>query len=163
MVRKTSGFYGEIVCSLDQAPGKDLKKKKFLFIILEGMPVPFAIEKMELNEDEMFLKLADVTNEEQAKKLVRKEIYSEISTSKTSDEISGWEGILHFKAIDRNFGELGEIIEVLEYPMQMIARCEVNGIEVLFPLNEEIVTDIDVVNKLIRVDLPDGLLDVYLG
>jgi 16S rRNA processing protein RimM len=33
---------------------------------------------------------------------------------------------------------------------------------VLFPLNEEIIKGIDVVKNLVFIDLPDGLLDIYL-
>jgi 16S rRNA processing protein RimM len=33
---------------------------------------------------------------------------------------------------------------------------------VLFPLNEEIIKGIDVVKEIVRVDLPEGLLDIYL-
>jgi len=33
---------------------------------------------------------------------------------------------------------------------------------VLFPLNEEIIKGIDVVKEIVMVDLPDGLLEIYL-
>jgi 16S rRNA processing protein RimM len=33
---------------------------------------------------------------------------------------------------------------------------------VLFPLNEEIIIAIDVVKEIVTVDLPEGLLDIYL-
>jgi len=35
--------------------------------------------------------------------------------------------------------------------------------EVLFPLNDQFVTSIDKKSKIIHVDLPEGLLDIYLS
>jgi 16S rRNA processing protein RimM len=47
--------------------------------------------------------------------------------------------------------------------MQMIAKCIVKGKEVLFPLNEDIVIEINEEEKKVFVELPSGLLDVYMA
>ena len=73
-----------------------------------------------------------------------------------------WKDLIHYTAFDAEYGEIGIIQEVLEYPMQMLAKCLVNGKEVLFPLNDEMVTDINAEDKIVFVELPEGLLDVYL-
>jgi len=45
---------------------------------------------------------------------------------------------------------------------QLIAAVTYKGCEVLFPLNEEIIKGIDVVKEVVLIDLPEGLLDIYL-
>jgi 16S rRNA processing protein RimM len=67
-----------------------------------------------------------------------------------------------FTAVDENEGELGEITDIHEYPQQLIAAVTYKNCEVLFPLNEEIIRGIDVVKSIVTVDLPEGLLDIYL-
>ena len=67
-----------------------------------------------------------------------------------------------FIAIDETHGELGEIISVQEYPQQLIATVQYKNKEVLFPLNLEIIKGIDVEGGEIYIDLPEGLLDIYL-
>ena len=57
---------------------------------------------------------------------------------------------------------LGEILELIEQPHQMLCRLEVKGKEVLIPLHEETLKKVDHKNKEIFVELPDGLLDIYL-
>ncbi len=161
-VNKTSGFNGKIKCIIDLARPKNLSGKKFLFLIIEGLPVPFAVEEMELNEDELIVKLEDVNSEEQAKKLLRTEVYSEKFTGKKKSEIGSWKDLIGYTATDENYGEIGIISEVLEYPMQMIAKCMVNDKEILFPLNDEIVLEIDGEEKNVFVELPEGLMDIYL-
>ncbi|MFS2190433.1 PRC-barrel domain-containing protein, partial [Mucilaginibacter sp. Mucisp84] len=67
-----------------------------------------------------------------------------------------------FIAIDETHGELGEILSVQEYPQQLIATVQYKNKEVLFPLNLEIIKGIDVEGGEIYIDLPEGLLDIYL-
>ena len=64
---------------------------------------------------------------------------------------------------DKNHGELGEIIEVHEYPQQYIATVPYRFREVMFPLNDEIIQSIDEEQKILYIRLPDGLLEVYLN
>ena len=70
--------------------------------------------------------------------------------------------LLGFTAIDENEGELGKITAINEYPQQLIATVNYKSCEVLFPLNEEIIKGIDVVTGTLFIDLPEGLLDIYL-
>ena len=57
--------------------------------------------------------------------------------------------------------DLGEILEVIEQPHQLIGRVDINGNEALIPLHQETITRIDKKKKLVHVDLPEGLLDIY--
>ncbi|MNT82127.1 16S rRNA-processing protein RimM [compost metagenome] len=65
-------------------------------------------------------------------------------------------------AVDEALGELGEILEVNEYPQQFVATVLYQETEILFPLNEDFIVEIDDEEKILTLDLPEGLLDVYL-
>ena len=101
-------------------------------------------------------------SEQQAKKLLRKEIFADMLMGKKKKDLKSWKDLVNYTAIDNISGEIGIIKEVYEYPMQMIAKCLVDGKEILFPLNDDIVIEIDEEEKKIFVELPEGLLDVYL-
>jgi 16S rRNA processing protein RimM len=58
---------------------------------------------------------------------------------------------------------LGEIIEINEYPQQFVATVSYRNKEVMFPLNEDMIIEIDEDEGTLLVDLPDGLLDIYLS
>ena len=68
-----------------------------------------------------------------------------------------------FLVIDESKGELGEIVEIHEYPQQFVATVPHQFREILFPLNEDLITEIDQENGILRVNLPEGLIDVYLN
>jgi 16S rRNA processing protein RimM len=161
-VNKASGFKGLLSCIIESGKPEIVAKKKFLFILQEGLPVPYAIEEAEVNGQEVFIKFEDIDTEEQARQLSRKDIFIEKTSKRKKTEVVTWTDLAGFMAIDETHGEIGVIEEVVEYPMQFIAKCTVKGKEVLFPLNEEIVTDIDMDERKIMLELPEGLIDIYL-
>ena len=161
-VNKISGYKGSLKCIIDISRPDKLLKKKYLFLILDGLPVPFAIEEIEIIGTELIIKFEGIDSEAQAKKYIRKEIFADAKSNTKKNEFHNWKGVTKYFVVDENHGELGIIEEILEYPMQYIAKCIVNGKEILFPLNDEIVLEIDSDEKKIFTALPDGLLDIYL-
>ena len=141
-----------------------LLKQKFLFVIIDGLPVPFCVQEMELRgEEEIIVKFEDVDSEIEARKLSQKKLFAEKIRATKKEDIVSWNDLTGFTIIDSTDGDLGIITEVIEYPMQMIAKCIVKEKEVMFPLNDDIVTDIDENKKVVYVDLPEGLLEMYMG
>ena len=59
--------------------------------------------------------------------------------------------------------ELCQVLEVIEQPHQILLRGEVDGKEVLLPLNESTLVEIDHQGLRVMLELPDGLLEVYLS
>lgn len=162
-VTKTRGLKGElqVFVAFDEP-----EKLKFtsLFIELGGKLVPYFVAFFKLPQKNVaYLLLEDVDTIEKAALLVKKNIFlpNKNKPKKKKNEF-GLKDLLHFIAVDENEGELGEIIQINEYPQQFIATVSYKNQEVLFPLNESIIKNIDVVKGVVLVDLPEGLLDVYL-
>ena len=60
-----------------------------------------------------------------------------------------------------NEGEnIGEVLEVIEHPHQMLFRIDYRGKEALIPVHEETLLRIDKKKKQVHVVLPDGLLNL---
>lgn len=57
---------------------------------------------------------------------------------------------------------MGEILEVKEYPQQFLATVNYKETEVLIPLNEAFILEIDMDKKVVKFDLPEGLLELYM-
>jgi len=95
--------------------------------------------------------------------LLKKKLYLPIAQKPERDENEFfYTDLKGFTAIDETLGELGEIIEVNEYPQQFIATVLYKGTEILFPLNEDFIIEIDDEEKILTLGLPEGLLDIYL-
>ena len=163
-ILKTKGLKGEMQIYVDF---DDLDAIKFdaVFIDMAGKMIPYFVQSIKyLQKSNAYLFLEDIDTIEKASLLVRRDIYlpNKLKPKKKKAEFT-LNDVKGFMAIDETHGELGEIIEVNEYPQQLIATVNYQNKEVLFPLNVDIIKGIDIEANEIYVDLPEGLLDVYLS
>jgi len=162
-ILKTRGLKGELQAYIDY-PDADKLEFDALFLETKGKLVPYFIESFKIPlKNTAYIYLQDVDHVDKAKQIIKKDIYlpNTVKPIKNEAEFT-LRDLLGFTAIDEDEGELGEIIEIQELPQQLIATVVYKNREVLFPLSEGIITGIDEVKGLVYVDLPEGLLDIYL-
>lgn len=160
---KTRGLKGELQLYVD-FENLEAINIDALFIDMAGKLVPYFVESIKYQHNgTAYLFLEDVDTIEKASKLVKKDVYlpNKLKPKKRKGEFT-LKDLLGFTAIDEDEGELGEILDIQEYPQQLVAMVRYKGCEVLFPLNGDIIKGIDVVKEQVLVDLPEGLLDIYL-
>ena len=163
-ITKTKGLKGEVQVFFEFEDYHDLELD-VLFLELNGKMVPFftASHKLYDNKTGLFY-FDDVDHVDKALPLVKKKVYLPLSKKPERDEDEFYYTDLKgFIAIDETLGELGEIIEVNEYPQQFVATVHYKNTDVLFPLNEDFIVEIDDEENILTLDLPEGLLDVYLN
>ncbi|REJ81592.1 MAG: 16S rRNA processing protein RimM [Bacteroidetes bacterium] len=163
-IAKAYGFNGEMVLALDEESETvpDVAEADYIFIEREGLPVPYLIQKVAQRGGNIIIKLESIDDETEAKKFTGNKIYFESNAKKSSSESLKWEDLAGFTVFDKSFGEIGIIEEVQEYPMHYIGLCKVGGKEVLIPLTEEFIEELNEDEKSILMELPPGLLDIYL-
>jgi 16S rRNA processing protein RimM len=161
-VRKIGGFQGEVMLAIENGENEDYESVKFFFIELDGGLVPFAVEEVTMKRGDFIVKFEDVNDDDEAKKLLTRKVFVEKHHVLETESESSWNDIVGYVAIDSSAGDLGVIEGVEEYPQQWLAKCMIKGKEVLFPLNNDIVTEIDDEQKAVYLDLPEGLIDLYL-
>lgn len=159
-VVKPHGFKGEVIVGLETLSPDEFPDSAFIFLKQEGLPVPYPVKETNYKAGNLILRLEDVNSEEAAKKLSGAEVYLE-AFEVEEGEVPEFDDLVGFEAIDEVEGSLGIISTIEELPMQLIAHCDFKGNELLFPLNESIVTSIDMEEKRVYVQLPEGLVDIY--
>lgn len=162
-ISKTRGLKGEVQLFFEFDDYKELELD-VLFIELDRKLVPFFIDSIKIHPNKTaFIYLEDVDHIDKSKPLVHKKVYlpNEKMPERHPEDfrITDLKG---FNVFDQTHGELGEIIEIHEYPQQFVAVVPYNGNEIMFPLNEDLIVAIDREEHELEVDLPEGLLDVYL-
>lgn len=157
------GLHGELV--LKHVLGKKSTFKGLQAIFIEekkNVFLPWFIESARIkNEEESFIKLEGVDIREAARKLVQKNVYITEQEFKNLSAQSSPANLLGYVIIQEK-KSLGEIQEVLEQPHQLLCKIDIRGNEVLIPLNENTLKKIDHKKKAVEVQLPDGLLDIYM-
>lgn len=146
--------------------GKKIAVSKIRVIFLEqkgGEMLPYFIENIrKKGDDELYLKLEGVETREAGLKFLRRDLWmkeEELHAHTQKNNPIGWVG---YRVLDQG-KDLGEILEVIEQPHQVLCRLEIESKEVLIPVNEQTLQKIDHKSRSLLLDLPDGLLEVYLG
>ncbi len=156
------GLKGELILLHHLGKKTSLKGLEMLFLEeKEEEFLPYFIEYAKIkSETEIYLKLEGIHSIEAAKKVVRKEVWlTEEAFTKYAGK-SAPISLVGFQLIDDG-KDIGEILEVIEQPHQVLCRIDLNGKEALIPIHEETLEKVDKKKKLVYVKLPDGLLDVY--
>ncbi len=158
-----SGLKGELIFKHELGKKTSLKDLKAIFIEdKKNSFLPWFIESAKIkNESEIYLKLEGVETREAAAKLSPKEVWMTEADFKKYAAKSAPASLLGY-TIYNSKDKLSEVLEVIEQPHQLLCRLEINSKEVLIPINESFLKKIDHKKKEVIVELPDGLLEIYL-
>jgi 16S rRNA processing protein RimM len=159
----THGLNGDLILVHSLGSNKKVKDIEVLFI--EDAPnsfIPYFIEKITTkNATDLIVKLEGFNTKEAARKAFPKDVWLKSEDFRAFVGKTAPIGLLGYKMIENN-SELGEIIEVIEQPHQVLCTIIYKGKEALIPLHEESLKSIDHKKKTVDVSLPDGLLEIYL-
>lgn len=163
-VATTHGIKGSILITHGLGQKINFKGIKALFIEeTKNSRIPWFIEGATArNNEETVVQLEGLNSKESAHRLIRNNIWLK---REDFDKIVGKDAPISLIGyiLHDNKKPLSEIEEVIEQPGQILVRLTVEGKEVLVPLHEEIIDHIDHNKKAVYVQLPDGLLDIYLS
>ena len=158
----TYGLTGEII--LQHSLGKKTSLKGLDSLFIEEKKdsfLPWFIESTKIkSETETYIKFEGINSKEAARKLVQKEIWLLEIDFKKFAAASAPISLLGFTLINEE-EDLGEILEVIEQPHQVLCKILIKNKEALIPIHEEFLDKIDKKNKQVFVKLPDGLLEIY--
>lgn len=157
----THGLRGEVVLSHIIGRSDWLKKDTVFFLeLVKGSFIPyFLIAFRGNNTEEYLVAFEDVSTAEEAKKLIGKQVYlqEEILATLPKDSPLLYIG---FNLVDKVKGTVGVIEDVYQAGPQWLGKLQYEGREVLVPLISQWIIDVNLRNKFIRMELPDGLLEL---
>ena len=160
----THGIKGELVLKHSLGKRTDFKNAEAIFIekIKEEYLPYFHENSLIKNNDETIVKLEGIDTKEAAAKFLQKKVWLtkndfEKLVSKTAPV-----NLIDFLVVNNN-AKLGIVESVIEQPQQVVLQITIQNKEVLVPVNESTLKKIDRKKKEVHVNLPNGLLEVYLG
>lgn len=161
-VIKTHKLKGEIQIFLDVDSPEIYKKLKSMFVLKNNILISFFIDTIKINRDKALVKLNDINKLADAKALVSSKIYLPLSFLPSfNDGQYYYHEIIGFELYD---GEkfIGRVTNVLTHTPQTLITVDCKGKEILVPLIDEVVKNVDLKGKRIDSNLPNGLIEIYL-
>jgi len=160
-ITKPHGLNGEMAFTTQSSILEDVD---IPFVILEpdGLFVPFYIESVRMNTDTTgMIKLERIDSEEQAREFIGQNIYLQNmflnEMEETEFEVEYFVG---FEIIEFAKGNIGKITAVDDSTANMLFVVNHNNEEILIPVADEFITEIDHKKRRIYFTLPEGLLDL---
>ncbi|MGS2741440.1 ribosome maturation factor RimM [Sinomicrobium sp. M5D2P17] len=163
IVKKYS-FKGEVLVKLDTDEPELYENLESVFIAMGHDLIPFFIEESSLHKSNLLrLRLEDVLTEEDADALMKAELYLPLTAlPKLSGNKFYFHEIIGFTVMDKTFGKVGIVKGVNDSTAQSLFLIDREGKEVLIPMNDEFIEKIDRNKRTIKVNTPEGLIDLYL-
>lgn len=163
IVKKYS-FKGELLIKLDTDEPELYENMESVFVELRNNLVPFFIESSQLHKSELLrVKFEDVDTEMDADSLLKCDLYLPLEfLPKLEDDKFYFHEIIGFEVKDVNFGTVGIVKSINDSTAQALFEIDRDGIEILIPMNDAFIKKVDKKKKVITVETPEGLIELYL-
>jgi 16S rRNA processing protein RimM len=164
-IAKLHGFKGEVSLFLDVTNPSDYQTLDAVFIDINGQLVPFFVDSLKLkNKGFAAVKFEGVDDESSARRLLRMQVFLPEQVLPKLSGIHFYDHeVVGFKVIDKHYGEVGVLEAVIDFQVNPLIQILKDGREVLIPLREGLVKKLDRKNKIMNIEAPEGLIELYLG
>jgi 16S rRNA processing protein RimM len=165
-IQRTQGFKGHVVVVFDVDDPTRYRNIETIFV--EEGPGNFAERQViayELNRNNTCtLLLEHIDSFEKAQPLLKKNVFLPLHLLPQLDDRSFYfHEITGFKVVDKEHGEIGIAEAVISTTAQDILQVKKGRVEILIPLKKEFIVSVDREKKILHIDPPAGLVDMYLG
>jgi len=163
-VLKTFGSKGEVVVYLDVDNPDKYRKLDSVFIRFNRSLIPFFIETIQIRpKNQAVVKFQDVDNQDDADMFTGCSLFLPLTNlPKLSGNKFYYHEIIDFVVVDAQKGKIGTIKRVLELPHQAMFEIQSGDKEILVPVIDEIIVKVDRKGKILNINAPEGLIDMYL-
>tara|TARA_Y100000766_G_C18785418_1_gene545451 strand:+ start:137 stop:655 length:519 start_codon:yes stop_codon:yes gene_type:complete len=161
-ITKKFSFRGEVIIFLDTDSPEFYYNIKKIFINLNNVLTPFDLSSVIPNKSNRIrVKINGINTENDTKKLINKEIYLPIESLPKTDENSFYyHEIIGYTVLDQDSKKVGNITGVNDQSPQHLFQINASGKKTLIPINDNLIIKVDKKNKTMRIELPDGILDL---
>ena len=163
-ILKTYGNNGHVLAFIDVDDPTKYQQMESVFIGIDDDRIPFFVTSVELRpKNQVILLFEDTLTAEDAVIFEGRELFLPVSQL---PQLQGNKFYYHevagFKVIDTKHGEIGYLKSVMDLPRQSLLQIQFGEKEILIPLTDEILLNVDRIKKELQIDAPDGLIEIYL-
>ena len=170
-VLKSNGTDGELVMGFREIAPEDINLQEPVFIVFDGLPVPFYIESFsKRGNTKALVRLTGICSMEDVEEITGKAVYIEedqLPEMSLEDDgyaaLVGWMLLTPASAIMEDGNEdalieVGEITDFLDIPNNPCIEVETEHGAVMIPLHEDLILSVDPEYQEIIMQIPAGLI-----
>jgi 16S rRNA processing protein RimM len=163
-ISKLFSFKGEVVLYIDHRRPQDFGDLDCIFLEINDTLVPFFVDKISFHKKNLYrVRFEGIDDEDAAKRILKKSVYLPLDEvpEPPSDSFELFDTI-GFKLYDQNDKLIGEITDFNDSEVNPLVEVKLAGSEALVPINERTIIEIVIKEKKVKLEIPEGLIDLYL-
>ena len=151
-ITRTHGKRGEIQCHISNEYWENADAT-FLILNIDNILVPFRVlDWRGKGSDHLIFQLDNITDEQEAQRLIGAEAFMLISDMNQEDELlPTWQSLIGYRVVDTDQGDLGIVEEVDETTINTLITLNDGR---MIPIHEDFIIDINAEDKLLTICLP---------
>ncbi|MBW3518957.1 ribosome maturation factor RimM [Flavobacterium sp. NKUCC04_CG] len=163
-IAKKFSFKGEVLAYLDTDEPELYENLESVFVEFNGHLVPYFIEFSSIHKNDFLrIQFEDMHSEEDADKIIGAEIYLPLEMlPKLEGNKFYFHEVIGFDVEDTQFGYVGKLVHINDSVSQALFVIERDELEILIPMIDEFIHEIDRKNNKVILNAPVGLIDIYL-
>ena len=163
-IAKKFSFKGEVLVYLDTDEPELYENMESVFVEFNKNLVPFFIENSSLHKNDFLrVQFEDVDSEEEADSILNCAVYLPLSMlPKLEGNQFYFHEVIGFEIEDKRLGVFGKIVSINDSSAQPLFEVVNGTVEILVPMIDQFLVKIDRENKKVVMDLPEGLVEMYL-
>jgi 16S rRNA processing protein RimM len=165
IIKRIHGVSGEVqVLWLPNVIPNEKNLLESVFIVIDGIPVPFFITSIRGNNADMaIVRFDEIDSADDAAEFVGATILANKSNTKETEELY-FDDLVGYTILDGKGSLVGLITGFEEYATNAIFMVKGNsGQEIILPAAPELIISINEDTKTLTLQVPEGLIDIYLG
>ncbi|MDD6114300.1 MAG: hypothetical protein PUB70_08250 [Bacteroidales bacterium] len=154
-VLKSNGTDGELLISFFAMDPEDLEISEPVFILFDGLPVPFFVQSLRRRgQNKALVHLNGIYDLKDCEEVCGKDIYLPADAEAAYGEgdfsfLVGWE----LRDAGKSLGRIADFVDIPGNPCLELEDGR------LVPLHEDFITAVDEDSAVVEMELPSGLLD----
>lgn len=154
-VLKSNGTDGELLVSFFAMDPEDLEISEPVFILFDGLPVPFFVQSLRRRgQNKALVHLNGIFDLKDCEEVCGKDIYLPADAEAAYGEgdfsfLVGWE----LRDAGKSLGRIADFVDIPGNPCLELEDGR------LVPLHEDFITAVDEDSAVVEMELPSGLLD----
>ena len=154
-VLKSNGTDGELLISFFAMDPEDLEISEPVFILFDGLPVPFFVQSLRRRgQNKALVHLNGIFDLKDCEEVCGKDIYLPADAEAAYGEgdfsfLVGWE----LRDAGKSLGRIADFVDIPGNPCLELEDGR------LVPLHEDFITAVDEDSAVVDMELPSGLLD----
>ena len=163
-IAKPHGYKGQMLLISENDLPDDLENWESVFVEIDGLLVPFFFKDINhTHDDSAIIQFEDLENIDLIGELIHCNVYYPLKKGKKKKnqpvDLNDLEG---YTVIDKHHGNIGLASEILDYNQNLLLKILKGEKEILIPIQESIIENVDDKTKTIYINAPEGLIDIYL-